>query len=223
MIKTKYLIILLVLIAQSGCEKSESFGEVIVTGKVWDDIRQKPVANLLVYMYDVECKNFSCHQNMIVDSVRTDNNGLYEIKYVRKNQNNLYVRCGYKKDSYAYLSKNENEYQFLKDGTYSGKNFILRKTSVLRIRAIVKNNLYPPLRLHDNISSNFVKIYGTNADTLVYLHGVPNTINQLDLIVSSPDYTYYRRRTDYINLGNFADTLDITVSAVPDTFPIKKY
>lgn len=221
--KFRYLIVLIILIAQLSCEKTESFGEFEVSGKVWDDILQKPVSNLLVYMYDLECKDFACHRNKIVDSVRTDNYGSYKLKYNRKNKNVLYVTCGYENDMYASPSKHDVEFQFINEGIYPDKNFILRKTSVLRLKVLVKDNLYPPLRIHDNVNSHEVKVYGTTADTIVYLRGVANTINQIDLVVSSPDSKYFRSRTDYINLIGSTDTLNITINAEPDTFPIKKY
>ena len=221
--KKSFLTLLSTILLLTNCKKDETNELVIIKGRVWDDNMQIPVKNLLVYIYDVKCENFACHSNEIVDSTRTDNNGNYEMNYKRKNSNSLYVRCTFPNRSYTPPTNQGNEHQILRPGTYTEKNFILRKTSVLKTRVLVSNNPYPPLKIFDNIEAHMEEIKGANKDTVVYLRGVANRLNQIDLVASSPDLLYYRRKTESINLGTYADTINITILANPNTFPITKY
>ncbi|MET4084173.1 hypothetical protein ABIB40_004147 [Pedobacter sp. UYP30] len=212
------LIFCLIFIHLSCKKESDIIDIVSVSGKVWDSTLQKPVSNFLVYIYDVKCENFHCGYNKIVDSTRTDVNGFYKIDYPRKNYNDLYLTCGDKNKSYTY----GGQFQISKGGTYSDKNFLLKKTSVVRARVIVKNNKYPPLYLIDDSDVNSIQIYGLNKDTVVYFRGVANSINGIMLYVNSDYYSYYRRRIDEITLGPYADTLNVTINADdPDNFPVK--
>jgi hypothetical protein len=222
-VKTNWTITLLCLFSllTSCTEEDESFEPVVVQGRVWDDKLQQPVKNLLIYIQDVACKNFMCHFNEIVDSTRTDSDGYYQINYKPKRLNILYVGCAYQDRSYAHAENQSQQYQ-LKKG-YNTVNFTLRKTSVLRARVIVTKNPFPPLKVFDHIGFHMVEINGTDNDTVIYLRGVANHSNWIDLIAASPDFSYYRRRTDYIFPGTFADTIDIAIAADPNTFPITEY
>lgn len=221
----KYFILTLLssVIFFTSCKKDKENELVIIKGRVWDDNREEPVKNLLVYMYDVKCENFACHSNEIVDSTRTDNNGMYEMNHIRKSSNSLYVRCNYADRTYTPPTNQGNEHQILKPGIYTDKNFILRKTSVLKTRVVVRNNPHPPLKIFDNIEAHMVEIKGASKDTIVYLRGVANRANAIDLVAFSPDMLYYRRKTESINLGTHADTINVTILADPNTFPITKY
>lgn len=215
------LFIPLIVILLTNCkEEDESLKLVVVKGRVYDDNRQQPVKNLLVKVFDVECKNFMCHFNEILDSTRTDNQGYYEIKYKPKNGNSIHVACGYKNHKYAHPTSQVRE-QLIGRGNNT-VNFILRETSVLKTRVIVTNNPYPPLRITELMNYYTIKVYGANKDTVVYLHGVPNQNNEIDLSIISPDLSYFKRRIDNIQLGAFADTVDITITADPNTFPLTK-
>lgn len=216
-------LILALLFGFASCEdKDDILERVIVKGRVYDDINQQPVKNLLVFIYDVECKNFACHSNKVLDSTRTNFNGYYEINYKPKNGNSLYVMCGYPSRTYAHPENQDWQKQIGRGNNYA--NFTLRKTSVLRTRVIVTNNPFPPLKVADNIESHWVEIYGANKDTVIYLRGVANHSNPISLFVTTPDFTtYYRQRVDYIQLGAYADTLDLLIRADPNTFPITKY
>ena len=99
-----------------NCKKDKNYELVSIKGRVWDDNMHQPVKNLLVYMYDVECENFACHGNDIVDSTRTDINGKYEMNYYRRNYNSLYVRCDYPDRSYTHPTNQGNEHQILSPG-----------------------------------------------------------------------------------------------------------
>ena len=216
--KTFFFIISFFIIIQYSCKKERSSGEedlVIVSGKVWDNTLNEPVSNLLVFISKNSCVNFSCNNSKRVDSTRTDKNGFYKITH--EYDPFLSISCDYGK-TYA----NAGSFQLSKSGTYLDKNFTLRKTSILRARVIVKNNLYPPLIINNNIDIIPSQIYGSDKDTVVYFRGFANFVNVIDLLVRSPNLSYYRRKIDYINLGNYADTLDITINADPDNFPIKK-
>jgi hypothetical protein len=221
--KSSILTLLCTILLLTNCKKDEANELVIIKGKVWDDNMQMPIKNLLVCIYDVKCENFACHSNEIVDSTRTDNNGNYEMNYKRKNSNSLYVRCSYPNRSYTHPTNQGNNHQILSPGIYTDKNFILRKTSVLKTRVLVTNNPFPPLKIFDNINAYMVEIKGANKDTIVYLRGVANRVNLIDLVAFSPNILYYRRKTESINLGTYADTINITILADPNTFPITKY
>ena len=221
--KHSILTLLIITLLLASCKKDKISELVIIKGKVWDDNMQRPIQNLLVYIYDVKCENFACHSNEIVDSIRSDNNGNYEMNYIRKSSNSLYVACSYPNRSYTHPTNQGNEHQILRPGIYTDMDFILRKTSVLKARVIVRNNPYPPLKIIEDIEANLVEIYGTNKDTIVYLRGVANHVNQIGLVASSPDMLYYRGKNEIINLGTYADTINISILADPNTFPITKY
>lgn len=215
-------IILSCIFLIAGCKKDDSAELVVVKGRVWDDKLQQPVKNVSVIIYDVKCENFICHTNEIVDSTRTDDSGNYEMIYKRKNSNTLYVVCKYPKRLYVHSSDQGNDHQIRNPGTYLDKNFILRKTSVLQTRLIIKNNPYPPLKISD-YKGSYIQIYGASKDTVIHLRGVANNTNQLSLVVNSPDMSYYKLRLDDVILGAYADTFNITIEADPNTFPITKY
>lgn len=206
----------------ASCKKDDSAELVVVKGKVWDDKLLQPVKNMSVIIYDVECENFMCHANDVVDSTKTDDNGNYEINYKRKNSNSLYVVCNYPRRLYVHPTDQGNEHQILNPGTYTGKDFILRKTSVLKARVVIRNNPFPPLKISDNKGS-YIQINGASKDTIIQLRAVANSTNQLSLVANSPDMSYYRLRWDDVVLGAYADTFNITIEADPNTFPITKY
>lgn len=221
--KISFLLSIVVLLL-INCKKDDSAERVIVSGKAFDEILQKPVKNLSVYVYDNVCENFACHFNQIVDSTRTDDNGYYHLNFKPKNLNSLHLVCNFPKGMYG-RSRNQNtdfEYQLTK-GNYTGKDFILDKTSVLKTRVILTNNPFPPLKIFDNIDGHIEQVYGMNKDTTVLLRTVCNVYHQIDFIAFSPDMSYYRRRTDNIPPSNYADTIYITIQADPNNFPIKKY
>lgn len=206
-----------------NCKKEDNSKTVFVQGKAWDQILNQPVQNLLIYVYDTKCENFACHDNKTIDSTRTDANGNYKLKFKHENLNSLHLICSFPKYKYIYdISQNSSSEYQISDGDNIGKDFILLKTSVLKTKVSVVNNLFPPLKISDYVGSR-VNIYGTKKDTTVYLYGVSNSGNTIDLIVSTPDLSYYRRRIDIVYPGSYADTINISIQADPDTFPIKKY
>ena len=205
-----------------GCRKKEdAFEEITVNGRVWDDNRQQSITNLLVYLYDVKCENWACGFNEIVDSTRTDNNGYYKIIYKRKNSNSLYVNCGYPNRSYVHAQPQVQDQPIYKNNNTI--DFTLRKTSVLKARIIVSGNPFPPLKVADNIEAYMVEITGTNKDTLIYLRGVPNQNNVIDLVIVEPGYQYGRYKKENIFIPSFADTSDVTIMAEANTFTRFRY
>lgn len=206
----------------TGCRKKDDSIELVtVKGRVWDDNRQQPVKNLVVYIYDVKCENWACHFNQVVDSTRTDNNGYYEMVYKPQNNNSLNVSCSYASRSYVHAEP-QNQQQRISKGNNTA-NFTLRKTSVLKARLMVSNNPFPPLKVFDNIETFMVEINGTNNDTLVYLRCVPNQNNLIDLLIIEPGYQYGRRKTENISINSFPDTFNVTIVSDPSTYTRFKY
>ncbi|TXK37028.1 hypothetical protein FVR03_16250 [Pontibacter qinzhouensis] len=206
-----------------GCKDKDDAAEmVVVKGRVYDDLLQQPVQNMLVYIYDVACKNFACSYNQLLDSTRTDAHGYYQLAHKPKNSNGLNVGCSIPDRMYA-LPNGQTSQRPISKGS-NNVNFIIRKTSVIRARVLVTNNLYPPLSIGDYIGFHLVRVYGANNDTTVYLRGVANQENIISLLSAAPNFsTYYRRRLDYLTYGAYADTFDITIIAEPDKFPITSY
>lgn len=219
--KTNWLLLGIILFLV-GCEKkADSIGRTIVKGRAWDDNRQQPIKNLLVYIYDVKCENWACHYNQVVDSTRTDDEGYYEMDYRPKNQNSLYVTCDFLSRLYVHAQP-QNQQQRISKGNNTA-NFTLRQTSVLKTRVTVSNNPFPPLKIFDNIEAFVVEINGENNDTIVYLRGVPNQINPIDLVIVEPGHQYGRRKTEIIFINSFDDTLNVTITADVNTFDRFKY
>ena len=220
--KTNWVLSLLgMLVLLSGCEKDESSELVVVQGSVYDDIMQQPVENLLVYIHDVECRDFMCGNGKIVDSTRTDSNGLFKMNYKAKNLNSLYLTLRYLDRSYVPAGSQESSYQLVRGNNVT--HFILKKTSVLKARVIVINNPHPPLKVFDGIEAHMVEIPGIQKDTVIYLRTVATKKNEIALVVHSPDMLYYRARKDCFYPGSYADTFNITIEANPETFPITNY
>jgi hypothetical protein len=220
--KTNLAFFLLCLFAfLASCEKEDDGEHVVVQGSVYDDVLQEPVENMLVYVYDVACKNFMCARNQIVDSTRTDSNGMFKMNYKTNNLNSLYVELGYPSRSYVPAGNQQSSYQLVRGN--NAAHFTVRKTSVLKARVLVANNPQPTLKVFDGIEAHMVEIPGMNKDTVIYLRAVANQTNTIDLLAHSPDMQYYRRRTDYFHPLGYADTLNITIEAEPNSFPITSY
>jgi hypothetical protein len=212
-------VFLLLLIFFIGCKKDEH--PVIVKGQAFDDIRKQPVKNLLVYIYDVQCENFGCHFNKVLDSTRTDANGRYEMMYYPKNSNTLHVACSFSPDTFVFADiQNAQPRISIGDNTV---DFIIRKTTVLKARIVVTNNTFLPLRIFDNISKIPIEINGVNKDTVVYLRAVANKANLINLIAFEPGQIYYRKKTESIVFNSLADTFTVTIPADLSNYPQFKY
>lgn len=210
-------------LAVLSCNKKDaSLKYVLIQGRAWDDNKQVPIADLLVYLFNVKCENWACHFDKILDSTRTDNNGYYQIRYKPKESYEFHVSCGFAKNEYIVAPPAEQER--IVDLGNNVVNFILRKTSVLKARVLVKDNAFLPLTVADHIQWFPPEIGGANNDTTVYLYGIPNQSNMIDLITfEPPTQEYFRKRSDTITLNGFADTFNITIVAEPKTFPRFKY
>jgi hypothetical protein len=212
-------VLLFIILLLISCKKKEY--PVIVKGQAWDDSRQKPVKNLLIYIYDVKCENFGCHFNQILDSTRTDESGHYEMIYQPQNGNSLHIDCSYQPRTYVYADPEQRQRR-LSIGNNTG-DFILRKTTVLKARIIMSNNPFPPLKIIDNIEAFMVEVNGINKDTVVYLRGVANKNNFIDFLIIEPGYIYYKRKTENIVVNSLVDTFAVTILTDPSTYPQFKY
>ena len=214
-------VICTVLILLACNKKDDTLKFVSVSGRVWDDNKQAPVPDFWVYLYDIKCENWACHYNKVLDSAQTDADGYYAIRYKPQNSNSLRLSREWFDNRYVVIQPHDEIY-IVEKGENTA-DFTVRRTSVMRTRVLIKNNPFLPLKTHDNIQLFPPEIPGTDNDTIVYLYGLPNRTNLIDLSVFEPGGAFYRKRTDSIALNGFADTFNITITAEPITFPRFKY
>jgi hypothetical protein len=194
--------------------------ETKVTGKVYEFVLKTPEVSCIVYA--VESLLDSEIGYRYVDSTLTDSLGNYALEFTTSGE-------GY---GYGAEIKLPGEKHFFLNGygykaqVYAGSentvDFNIARTNILRVAITVNDNPYRQLRCKGEYDTNFLEIFGEDADTTLFIEVVPNIKNALYFYIISNDSVprYIIEQNDTVNLtGNTEDTVSLNLELSPSTFP----
>jgi len=216
--KVSIIVITSFFILTNSCIKKTDAGITTnVSGIVYDNIRQLPIANASIYIYEATSLGLYGPQNYVaIDSTKSDVLGKYSIQFKTNGSGYIYS---------ISFQLNENYFTYYKSGTNlnigkdTAVNFYATKFQTIKAEIQMASNPNPPMRVGNNIVPQVTYIWGINNDTTIYLNYLPGLPNEIAFNITNIDTPkIYNYQLDTVNFKGLQDTFNMTFNVIPKNF-----
>ncbi len=200
-------------------EKLAEVPRINVIGKVFDDFKNQPIQNVLIYVY--KPGSFFGTGYKLMAKTKTDLNGNYSISFeigqFESGQGSYLITFGNPNDLFIF------DYDNLEHYLTKGNNkidFFIRKAKIFRTNITITNNIYGKMALYNGYATETQSIPMATTNTTLYFKADPKGPNIFQMYVHEPDGHYWWK-SELKECQGINDTIDIQINADINNF--KRY